>query len=512
MQLLNNLGNLFIKQRIGQIDHFRKNPEDVQEKCLLNLVRIARDTEYGRKFNFAGINSIREFQQRVPITTYEDLQPYINRLLQGEHNLLWPSEIKLFAKSSGTTGDKSKIIPVSKEGLQECHYQGGRDMLALYVDNHPDSQIFSGKNLSIGGNQESKSSKTKFDSELYIGNISAIVMKNLPFWAQFRRTPNLEVTMMESWEEKIKMMAQVTTKENVTNMAGSPMWIILLLQYIFNEKKVNYIQEVWPNLEVFFHGSVSFLPYRPLFELMDRDKSMRYLEVYNATEGFFGLQDRLDDPSLLLMLNYNIFYEFIPVEDYDSENPKILSLGEVELNTNYTMVISTNSGLWRYKIGDTIRFTEKRPYRFIISGRTKHCINIFGEDLFVDHAEKALSVACKETGAIMENYTAAPKFYDSRNKGYHEWVIEFVKEPVDMAKFSGILDEQLCLLNEDYKSKRKNNSAIEPPVINAVSSGTFYKWLKRHNKLGGQHKIPRLSNSRDFIEELLKDNTLSTSL
>lgn len=510
MHLINSLGNLVIKQRIRQIEHFRQHPEDVQQKCLNHLLSFARNTEYGNKYNFRSIKSIAQFQERVPITTYEDLQPYIFRLVKGEHNLLWPSVIKCFAKSSGTTGETSKIIPVSKEGLRESHFQGGRDMLALYVSNYENSGIFSGKNLSIGGNQESKTSET--ESDIYIGNISAIVMKNLPFWAQYKRTPGLEITMMESWEEKIKMMAKITPLENVTSMAGSPMWIILLLQHIFNEKKVNYLQEVWPNLEVFFHGSVSFLPYRPLFELMDRDQSMRYLEVYNATEGFFGLQDQPNDPSLLLMLNYNIFYEFIPAEDFNSENPKVLPLEEVELNVNYTMVITTNSGLWRYKIGDTIRFTEKRPYRFIISGRTKHCINIFGEDLFVDHAEKALSETCRETASIMKNYTAAPRYFESRTRGCHEWVIEFVKEPASLEEFSRILDQHLCALNDDYKSKRRNGAVIDPPVINAVASGTFYGWLKKNNKLGGQHKIPRLSNSRDFVEELLQDNKLSTSL
>lgn len=510
MQLINSLGNLVIKQRIRQIEHFRKNPGDVQKKCLTHLLSISRNTEYGKKFDFKSIKSISQFQERVPVASYEDLQPYINRLIRGEQNLLWPSVIKCFAKSSGTTGDKSKIIPVSREGLKESHFQGGRDMLALYAANYEDSKVFTGKNLSIGGNQESKTSKT--DSDLYIGNISAIVMKNLPFWAQFKRTPGLEITMMESWEEKIKMMARVTPLENVTSMAGSPMWIMLLLQHIFNEKKVNYLQEVWPNLEVFFHGSVSFLPYKPLFELMDRDKTMRYLEVYNATEGFFGLQDQPLDPSLLLMLNYNIFYEFIPAEDFNSEHPKVLPLEEVELNTNYTMVITTNSGLWRYKIGDTIRFTEKRPYRFIISGRTKHCINIFGEDLFVDHAEKALSETCKETGAIIKNFTAAPKYFESRTKGCHEWVIEFLKEPEDLKAFAKILDRHLCLINDDYKSKRMNGAAIEGPIVRAVASGTFYGWLKKNNKLGGQHKIPRLSNNRDFLEELLEDNKQGTLL
>ncbi|MCM4160726.1 GH3 auxin-responsive promoter family protein [Antarcticibacterium flavum] len=509
MQIVNSLGKAYFQKRIGQIDHFKAHPEEVQQKNLHYLLRQAANTEYGRRYHFASIKSMNDYRERVPLISYEDLLPSINRMLKGEKNILWPTPIKCFAKSSGTTSDSRKLVPVSRESLINTHFQGGRDMFALYVQNYPDTKLFSGKNLSIGGNQESKQADT--DRDIYIGNISAIVMKYLPFWAQYRRTPGIDITMMESWEEKIKEMAAVTPRENVTSMAGSPMWLILLLQQIFNGKNVNYLQDVWPNLEVFFHGSVSFLPYKPLFDLMDKDGSMRYLEVYNATEGFFGLQDRQDDPSLLLMLNYQIFYEFIAEEDFLKENPVTKTLEEVELHKNYSMVISTSSGLWRYKIGDTLRFTEKRPYRFIISGRTKNCINIFGEDLFVEQAEKAMLEACKNTGAILENFSAAPRFYDNKNKGCHEWVIEFIKEPDNLRSFSRFLDNELCRLNEDYKSKRSDNSAITEPVIHSVPGGTFYGWLKRNHKLGGQHKIPRLSNKRDFIEDLLQGNSRDTS-
>lgn len=509
MQLVNSLGKALFKQRIGQIDHFKSHPEEVQQKNLRYLLRQAENTEYGRKYDFASLNSAGEFCQRVPLSSYEDLLPYINRMLRGEQNILWPTTITCFAKSSGTTGDSRKLVPVSRESLINTHFQGGRDMLALYVQNYPDTKVFEGKNLSIGGNQDSKT--PGIDPDIYIGNISAIVMKNLPVWAQYKRTPGLDVTMMESWEEKIKKMATITPRQNVTSMAGSPMWIILLLQKIFNEKKINYLQEVWPNLEVFFHGSVSFLPYKPLFDLMDRDAGMRYQEVYNATEGFFGLQDRRDDPSLLLMLNYQVVYEFISEEDFLCEQPVTKSLEEIELHKNYSMVISTSSGLWRYKIGDTVRFTQKAPYRFIISGRTKNCINIFGEDLFVEHAEKAMLVACINTGAILENFCAAPRFYGNKTKGCHEWVIEFIKEPENLRSFSSFLDLELCRLNEDYKTKRSGNSAITEPVIHSVPGGTFYGWLKRNHKLGGQHKIPRLSNKRDLIEDLLQNNSRDTS-
>ena len=466
-----------------------------------DLLETTQNTYYGRKFHFKDVNNYRQFVEQVPVNNYEDLQPFIELILKGEHNVLWPTPIKWFAKSSGTTGATSKIIPVSTEGLELCHFQGGRDMLALYIRNYPDAKLFSGKNLSIGGSQESRYSN---NDNHYIANISAIVMKNLPFWAQFGRTPGLEVTMMSNWEEKIRKISEVTSQQRVTSLAGSPMWMLLLLQHIIKEHKITYIQDVWPDLEVFFHGSVSFAPYRPLFEELDRDKSLRYLEIFNATEGFFGLQDQKDDTSLLLMLNYGIFYEFIPEKDFLNDNPKVIPLSEVEIGKNYSMVISTNSGLWRYKIGDTIKFTSTSPYRFTISGRTKHCINVFGEDLFAEHAEKGISQACRETGAILRDFTAAPYFYDRSKKGYHEWLIEFVRSPRDLQEFTAILDKELGKYNDDYAAKRRNDIAIEKPVVREMPEGTFYEWLKRNNKLGGQHKVPRLSNSREFVEELLK--------
>ena len=501
MPIINSIGNLVMKNRIDTIEKAVYNPLDTQEEVLQNLLSSAKHTEYGKKYGFENIKNYEQFRKQVPLANYEDLTVYIDRLLQGEQNLLWPTNIKWFAKSSGTTGAKSKIIPVSVEGLEECHYQGGRDMLALYIDNYPDAKLFSGKNLSIGGSQEGRySSKEGY----YIANISAIVMKNLPFWAQLGRTPGLEVTMMNDWEAKVKKIAEITTQQKITSLAGSPMWMLLLLQYIIREKNISYIQDVWPDLEAFFHGSVSFAPYRALFESLDRDKSLRYLEIFNATEGFFALQDRKNDPSLLLMPHYGIFYEFIPEKEFLEENPKAIPLGEVELGKKYSMVISTNSGLWRYKIGDTVKFTDRNPYRFVISGRTKHCINVFGEDLFAEHAEKAISVACEKTGAILRDFTAAPFFYDRQKKGYHEWLVEFVHSPEDKDQFSRILDEQLGQFNEDYAAKRKKDLAITAPVVRELPSGTFYEWLKRKNKLGGQHKIPRLSNSRDFVEELLE--------
>ena len=501
MGIIDSIGNRVMKSRIEDLENSVNNPHKTQQEVLKQLVETARETSYGKKFGFGSIKTYEQFKRNVPLNDYQDLFPFIERLQQGEQNVLWPTTIKWFAKSSGTTGAKSKVIPVSTEGLEQCHYQGGRDMLALYVRNYPDAKLFSGKNLSIGGSQESNfSDKNGF----YTGNISAIVMKNLPFWAQLGRTPGLEVAMMNDWEEKIRKIAEITVQQKVTSLAGSPMWILLLLQHIIQEQKIEYIQDIWPDLEVFFHGSVSFAPYRPLFENLDKNNSLRYLEIFNATEGFFGLQDQKEDSSLLLMLNYGIYYEFIPEKEFQLDNPTVIPLHEVEIGKNYSMVISTNSGLWRYKIGDTIKFTSTSPYRFIISGRTKHCINVFGEDLFAEHAEKAISIACQKTGAVLRDFTAAPYFYDRSKKGYHEWIIEFAKSPTDQEKFKSILDAELGNLNDDYASKRKRDIAIEAPVVREMPSGTFYEWLKRKGKLGGQHKVPRLSNSREFVEELLE--------
>ncbi len=501
MGIIDSIGNRVMKQRLHRLHHNMNNPHDVQQEVLHQLIGKAKNTVYGKEHGFGSIKNHRQFKEQVPLVSYEDLMPYLSRILQGESNILWPTKIKWFAKSSGTTGTNSKLIPVSPEGLEQCHYQGGRDMLALYINNYPDAKLFSGKNLSIGGSQENNF--TNRNNGFYTANISAIVMKNLPFWAQLGRTPGLEVTMMNDWEEKIKMIAEITTKQKVSSLAGSPMWMLLLLQHIIKEKNIRYIQDVWPDLEVFFHGSVSFAPYRPLFEDLDRDKSLRYLEIYNATEGFFALQDQTTDTSLLLMLNYGIYYEFIPEKEYHTEDPHIIPLSEVEVGKKYSMVISTNSGLWRYKIGDTVKFTSTNPYRFVISGRTKHCINVFGEDLFAEHAEKALAETCKKTGAVLQNFTAAPYFYDQRKKGYHEWLVEFHRSPRDLKVFSQILDRELGELNEDYREKRMNDIAIEQPLVRELPTGTFYEWLKRKKKLGGQHKVPELSNTREIVEELI---------
>lgn len=501
MKLLNSFMKWWIKKRIHNIEHCKRDPFGVQQSVFSYLISSAQKTAYGKAYDFKSIKSISQFQERVPVQTYEDLFPYIERLLKGEQNTLWPSPIKWFATSSGTTSGKNKLIPVSQESLRSCHYRGGKDMIALYTQNYPDTRIFSGKNLSIGGGQDHSFPDSAVPYRT--GNISAIVMQNLPVWAQLSRTPKLEITMMGDWEEKIRKTADITGRERVASMAGSPMWLLPLLHHLQDKHQVDYIQDVWPDLEVFFHGGVSFTPYRAQFKQMDRDHKLRYMNIYNATEGFFGMQDLTDTDALLLMLNYGIFYEFIPEEDFTKEHPKVLNLSEVEEGKNYSLVISTNSGLWRYKLGDTLRFTSTNPFRFIISGRTKHCINVFSEDLFVEQAERAISEACDRTEAILENFTAAPLFYKGRKKGCHEWVIEFALEPKDMQQFAALLDEILQSINDDYAAKRKNNILIDEPLVRQVASGTFYNWLKKREKLGGQHKVPRLSNSREYVEDIL---------
>ncbi|MDT0688253.1 GH3 auxin-responsive promoter family protein [Salegentibacter sp. F188] len=502
MKLISKLGNQYLKRRLRDIDEMKENPYKIQEDVFKELLKKGKNTAYGKKYGFSSIADINKFREKTPVVGYSDLTPFIERAVQGEKNVLWPGKMENFAKSSGTTDSRSKLIPVSMEGLRNCHYLGGRDMLAIYLRNFPDSLLLSGKNLSIGGSQEGNANSGK--NTFYTGNISAIVMKNLPFWAQLGRTPGIKVALMNDWEKKMKTISEITSRQKITSLAGSPMWMLLLLQHIQKEREINDIKEVWPHLEVFFHGSVSFGPYKPLFEELDKAGTLRYQEIYNATEGFFGIQELVNDTSLLLMLNYGVFYEFIPEENFKDEFPETVLLSEVKPGKRYSLVISTNSGLWRYKIEDSIKFTSTDPFRFKIMGRTKHCINVFGEDLFAEQGEEALFKACKRTGALMQNFTVAPFFYSQEKKGYHEWVVEFKKSPANPEEFTAILDEELCKLNEDYMEKRKGDTAIHMPAVRQVPPGTFYQWLKSKEKLGGQHKIPAMSNSRNFVEEILQ--------
>lgn len=479
-----------------------KYPEEVQMELLMNLTRKASRTDYGKKYGFESIDNYNDFKNKVPIVNYEGIYPFIDRLMKGEQNVLWPSEIRWFAKSSGTTNSRSKFIPVSNEALEECHYKGGKDLLSIYVNNFPDSKMFTGKNLVIGGSQQ----VNQFDENArsYYGDVSAVLLKNLPFWAQMVRTPSLEIALMDEWEEKIEKMARHTAEENVTSMSGVPTWMVVLLERIIELKGVNDITEVWPNLEVFFHGAVAFTPYEKLFNSLIPSSGMRYVETYNASEGFFGIQDQSDSKDMLLMLDYGIFYEFIPFEDLDNENPRVLTLDQVELNKSYAIIITTNAGLWRYKIGDTVRFTSTDPYRIRISGRTRHFINAFGEEVVVENAEVSIAEACKKTDAEIENFTAGPIYLGSSQKGGHEWIVEFAKDPEDLERFKQILDEKLREINSDYDAKRYKDIALDPPIVHAVERGTFYNWMKKRGKLGGQNKVPRLSNNREYLDDILE--------
>ena len=467
-----------------------------------SLTRTAKDTEFGQKYDFASIEDYEQYKSRVPLSTYEDIFPMVERLMKGEQNILWPSEVKWFAKSSGTTNARSKFIPVSTEALEDCHFKAGKDMLSIYVNNYPDTQLFQGKGLAIGGSHQIN----EFDpsSTSYYGDVSAVIMQNLPVWAQFIRTPGLDLALMDKWEEKVEKMARVTSRENVTNLAGVPTWTILLIRKVLEITGKSNILEVWPRLEAFFHGAVAFHPYRKLFKELIPSAGMNYMETYNASEGFFGLQDQTGSDELLLMLDYGIFYEFIPMSEFGKENPKTICIDQVEKDVNYSMVISTNAGLWRYVIGDTIRFTSLSPYRIKISGRTRHFINAFGEEVIVENAESAITEACAHTGAVIENFTAAPVYFEGGGKGGHEWIIEFRKEPDSLDRFRNVLDESLRQINSDYDAKRYKDMALVAPVIHIAPEGIFYEWMKKRGKLGGQNKVPRLSNDRECLESILQ--------
>ena len=502
MEFINSILTWVMKKRIHQIELFMKYPEEVQTELLFSLVKRGSGTHYGKQYGFNGIKNYKDFSKNVPIVTYEELFPYVERLMKGEQNVLWPSEVRWFAKSSGTTNSRSKFIPVSNEALEDCHYKGGKDLLSIYVNNYPDSKMFTGKNLVIGGSQQ----VNQFDENArsYYGDVSAVLLKNLPFWAQMVRTPTLEIALMDEWEEKIEKMARHTVDENVTSISGVPTWMVVLLERIIQIKGATNVSEVWPNLEVFFHGAVAFTPYEKLFESLIPSRNMRYVETYNASEGFFGIQDQTDVKDMLLMLDYGIFYEFIPASEANDENPTVLTLDQVELNKSYAVVITTNAGLWRYKIGDTVRFTSTNPYRIKISGRTKHFINAFGEEVIVENAETAIAEACLRTNAEIENFTAGPVYLEAGQKGSHEWIIEFARDPEDLDQFKQVLDQKLREINSDYDAKRYKDIALEAPIVHAVAKGTFYNWMKKRGKLGGQNKVPRLSNNREYLDDLLE--------
>ena len=498
-QIINSIISWFLKKRKHQIALFLKYPVDVQNELLLHLLNTAKNTEFGIKKGFSSIHNYAGFSTNVPIQEYETFEPLIKRCRNGEQNLFWPTEIKWFAKSSGTTNAKSKFIPVSEEALTYCHMKAGKDMLCLYINNNKDTQLFTGKGLRLGG-----SSEVYQDNGSYFGDLSAIIIENMPFWADFSSAPSQEVALMSDWETKMDAIIDETITENITSLAGVPSWMLVLLNRILERTGKENILEVWPNLEVYFHGGVNFNPYREQYKKMIPKTDFKYYETYNASEGFFAIQDQNNSKELLLMLDYGIFYEFIPMDKYEGENSKTIPLSEVKKGINYAILITTNSGLWRYLIGDTVKFTATDPYRIKITGRTKHFINAFGEELIIENAEEGLKMACEKTNAIIKEYTVAPIFMEGTKSGGHEWIIEFVEAPESVSFFTEILDDTLKAINSDYEAKRYKNMTLMLPKIHSVHKGFFYEWLKKKNKLGGQNKIPRLSNSRDFVDELLK--------
>jgi hypothetical protein len=500
MPFLTSIINWLNVKRIHQMDLFRKYPAEVQQETLFKLLSKAEDTEWGKKFDYRSIKTITDFQQAVPIQTYEEVKPFVDRLREGESNLLWPGEIKWFAKSSGTTNDKSKFIPVSNESLKDCHFKGARDVISIYYQNYPETRILTGKGLTLGGSHKIDN----YNAQSYYGDLSAILIENQPFWTEFIRTPSQEVALLEKFEEKLEHIAGETVKENVTSIAGVPSWNLVMLKYMLQYTGKSNILEVWPNLELFMHGGVSFSPYREQFRKIIPSDNMHYQEAYNASEGFFAIQDVPSGNDMLLMLDYGIFFEFIPLDEVGKDNPKALTISQTEVNVDYALVISTNSGLWRYMIGDTIRFTSVFPHKIIISGRTKHFINVFGEEVIVDNADRALRIACDKTFAEISDYTAAPVFMSDEHQGAHEWVIEFENLPADLEYFTDLLDHALMSINSDYEAKRYRNLTLDKPRIHAVKKGSFYRWLQEKGKLGGQNKVPRLSNNRKYVEELLE--------
>jgi hypothetical protein len=498
MDVLSTVVRQLNTKRLHQIEHFRKYPVETQQENLFRIISAAASTEWGRKYDYSSVRTVKDYQMRVPVRSYEEYLPYIERLLKGESNVTWPGDIKWFAKSSGTTSAKSKFIPISVESLQGCHYRAAKDILAIYTMNYPDTRIFSGKALTLGGSNKINQSSNK---SIY-GDLSAVLIWNAPFYIEFVRTPRQKIALIEDFEEKLDLITRITVHQNVTSFSGVPSWYLTLIKHVLEYTGKSNLLDVWPNLEVFFHGGISFTPYREIYKKLIPDDRMHYMETYNASEGFFGIQDDPAKPDMLLMLDYGIFYEFIPADNLYSDSPQVYSLGEVEKGINYAIVISTNGGLWRYIIGDTIVFTSTDPYRFCISGRTRQYINAFGEEVIVENADKALDIACKATGATILEYTAGPVYMGTSLKGTHEWIIEFEKTPDDIKKFTDTLDGTLKSINSDYEAKRHKDINLVMPIVKSVPPGTFNRWLKSKNKLGGQNKVPRLSNNREFIEEL----------
>ena len=502
MTVFHSIISKISSNRLKEIDLFRQHPGEVQAKVLQELLSTAKDTEWGRKYSFKDITDIRDFQAKLPISAYEELKTDIERSMRGEKNILWPGITQWYAKSSGTSCDKSKFIPITQDSLKKCHYKAGLDVLWVYANNYPETGIVHGKNLCLGGSHQI----SNFNNKSFTGDLSAIILEKLPILTQLKNVPRPSISLIPDFEEKIAKVAEATINENIRSFSGVPSWFLVLINHILEVTGKSNLLEVWPNLEVFIHGGVHFEPYREQYKRLIPSEKMNYMETYNASEGFFSLQDEPGKDDMLLMLDLGIFMEFIPMSEFGKENPMILSIEEIELDTNYALVISTNTGLWRYILGDTIKFTCKYPHKIKITGRTKHFINAFGEEVIVDNAEKALQSACRATSASISDYTAGPVYMNAKSKGAHQWLIEFENKPENLEVFSLELDKALKSLNSDYEAKRHKNLALEPPLIISMQKGTFYQWMKERGKVGGQNKIPRLSNNRKYLDQLLKVN------
>lgn len=492
----------FFDTRLKAIDLYATQAGAIQHRVLTNLLAKASRTEWGRKYGYDTIRSYADFRDRVPVQVYDDIKPYVERMMNGEQNLLWSSPVRWFAKSSGTTNDKSKFLPVSREALHNIHYKGGVDAVALYLRMNPASRFFSGKGLILGGSH----SPNLNSRHSLVGDLSAILIQNVNPLVNFIRVPSKKVALMDEWESKIERLANDTIPAHVTNLSGVPSWMLVLIKRILQKTGKQTLEEVWPDLEVFFHGGVAFTPYREQYRQVIHSDKMHYVETYNASEGYFATQNDLSDPAMMLMIDYDVFYEFLPMEEVGKEHPRACCLEEVELGKNYAMLISTSCGLWRYMIGDTVRFTSRDPYKLVITGRTKHFINAFGEELIVDNAEKGLAKACAETGAQVLDYSAAPVFMDANAKCRHQWLIEFARMPDSVEHFAAVLDATLKEVNSDYEAKRSKDIALQPLEVIVARQGLFHDWLAQKGKLGGQHKIPRLSNTREYIESMLELN------
>jgi hypothetical protein len=498
MKLLSPAISKLARMRLWRIENWSNHPVAAQREVLQHLVTEGQYTEFGKKYNFSKLFTVREFKKNVPIHEYDDIKPYIMRMMDGEENVLWNTPVTWFAKSSGTTSDKSKFIPISEESLHDNHYKASKDVLSNYYKNFPSSDLLTGKGLVVGGSHQI----SKVNEEIQYGDLSAVLMQNSPFWGQWLRTPELSVALLDEWESKIEKLAQITAGENVTSIAGVPTWTIILLKRILEIKGKATIKEVWPNLELYINGGVSFIPYKEQFDRIIGGK-INYLEIYNASEGFIAGQQKPDDDGLLLFTEHGIFYEFMPVEEYGKETPLTVGLKDVVPGRNYALVISTTGGLWRYLIGDTVQFTSLNPYKIKVTGRLKHYMNAFGEEVIVDNSDKAIAIAAEKTNAVVNDYTAAPVYFSNDNNGAHEWLIEFDEPPASMNEFTLALDLALKNINSDYEAKRYKNIALRLPIVHSLRKGTFKQWLRSKGKLGGQHKVPRLSNERKTLEEIL---------